>query len=250
MNSSFTDKDIIGGQGKDADLHPGNVVFRKLVGEHKQTYAQAPTADKRKISKGIVAALRRFGFNFLKLNTDTGCYDDIGDKKAVEKTSQALREKRSNMKQKLAAGKMSGSKSLSDTSSEESCVNYSIQLLQSLSEEEGPASPSQQETQEKYDVPRPTLFSNRSISGGSELMSVSESELSTILSGELMLSLTDEEFTDILGMEFDFSGADRFLSMSLESNENVGCLNLNVLPFASTWVVSICNGFNQNMLMQ
>jgi len=85
MNASFTDKDIIGGQGKDADLHPGNVMFRKLVNAHKQTYAQAPTADKRKLSKSIVAALRRFGFNFLKLDTDTGGYDDIGDKKAVEK---------------------------------------------------------------------------------------------------------------------------------------------------------------------
>jgi hypothetical protein len=85
------------------------------------------------------------------------------------------------MKQKFAAGKMSGSKSLSDTSSEEFCVNFSIQLLQSLSEEEEPASPSQQETQEKYDVPRPTLQSNRSISCGSELMSVSDSELSAIL---------------------------------------------------------------------
>jgi len=71
MNSNFTDKDIICAQGKFADLHPGNVMFRKLVNAHKQTYAQAPNSDKRKISRGIVAALRRFGFNFLKFDTDT-----------------------------------------------------------------------------------------------------------------------------------------------------------------------------------
>ncbi|KAL7445612.1 hypothetical protein ACHAXM_009946 [Skeletonema potamos] len=259
MNPNITNKDIISGQGKDADLHPGNIMFRKVVGEHKQTYARAPNSDKQKISKGIVAALRHFGFNFLKLDTETGHYYDIGDKKAVEKTSQALREKRSNIKQKLAvaAGSMSNSEFRSDTSKEESCVNFSIQLLQSLSEEEQePDSPSQQETQEKHDVPRRVTLSNRSMSG-IEPMSVSENELSTILStkfgeSEFILPLTDEEVEDILKMGFDFSGTDEFssISMSLGTNENIGCLNLNVSPFASTSVVSVSDGFNKTLISQ
>jgi hypothetical protein len=65
MTSNFADEDIIGGQEKGADLHPGNVMFRK------QTCAQAPNGDQQKISKRIAAALRRFGFKFSK-----------GDKKA------------------------------------------------------------------------------------------------------------------------------------------------------------------------
>jgi hypothetical protein len=238
MNSSVTDKDIIGGQGKDADLHPGNVMFRKLVNAHKQTYAQAPNADKRKISKGIVIALRRFGFKFSKLDKKSGCYDDIGDKKAVEKTSQALREKRSNKSDSNSSSYVTSS----NTSSEESCVNFSIHLLQSLSGEEL-ASPSQQEAQENHDIdmprlplPRPALLPNRSISGGelrayARRMGVSDNEVSATLSAlfgdinemnESELILTPEQAMDVSQeWRFDFlSGLDRFSSMSLDDNGN------------------------------
>ncbi|KAL7445617.1 hypothetical protein ACHAXM_009951 [Skeletonema potamos] len=167
----ITDKDIIGGQGKGADLHPGNVMFRKLVNAHKETYARAPNSDKQKISRGIVAALRRCGFNFLKFDADTGCFDDIGDKKAAAKTSQALREKRNN---KGDSNFSSSCITSSNTSSEESCVNFSIGLLQSLSKEE-PASPSQQE---KYGAPRrPTHISNLSVSDDRALLAIFKEEV-------------------------------------------------------------------------
>jgi hypothetical protein len=149
MNSTFTDKNIINGRGQCRQRHPGNMMFRKLVGKHKQTYAQAPVADKRKISRGIVAALRRFGFN----NISTGCYCDNEDKKAVGKTLQGLRD----ISRELHAG-MDDSDTSSNTSSEDSCVNCSIHLLQSLSGEE-PAS--QQEAHDMPRLPRPPLVHNQ-----------------------------------------------------------------------------------------
>jgi len=126
-------------------------MFRKLVNVHKQTYVQAPWKDKEKITKGIVAALRQFGARFLEFDTGAGCYREIEYKKALYKTSQALREGQADIRLELelaaaaAAGKkmmMGDSKSSSDatsmdTSTEESCANFSIQqLLRLLGEEE------------------------------------------------------------------------------------------------------------------
>lgn len=44
------------------------------------------------ILQGIVNAIRELGGRFLVLDEHTGIYSDIGNKKAMEKTSQALRE--------------------------------------------------------------------------------------------------------------------------------------------------------------
>ncbi len=44
------------------------------------------------IFQGIVNAIRKLGGRFLVLDVQTGTYTDIGEKKATEKTSQALRE--------------------------------------------------------------------------------------------------------------------------------------------------------------
>jgi hypothetical protein len=199
MNSTFTNKNIICGQGKDADLHSGNVMFRKLVGKHKQTYAQAPMADKRKISKGIVIALRHFGFKFSKLDKNTGCSIEIGNKKAVEKTLQALREKRSNMGDSNSSSYITSS----DTSSEESCFNYSIQLLQSLSEEEPVSQPSNS-NRTLYEVLKELGVSHESF-----LLSNSERDFSEMSLSVEPIPLTDEQATD------------RFSSMSLDDNGNV-----------------------------
>ncbi len=176
-------------------------MFRKLVGKHKQTYAQAPVADKRKISRGIVAALRRFGFN----NISTGCYCDNEDKKAVGKTLQGLRD----ISRELHAG-MDDSDTSSNTSSEDSCVNCSIHLLQSLSGEE-PAS--QQEAHDMPRLPRPPLVHNQtSISDrtvrtilkevGVKEVGLSERELSVQLRDihEVVSELirTDERFKSLI----------------------------------------------------
>jgi len=182
MNSNFTNSDIINGRGQGRQRHPGNVMFRKLVNAHKQIYARAPIQDKQNISRGIVTALRQFGARFLEFDAKTGCYLEIGDM-AVAKTSQALRVGQKNIKQELASGKMDdsySSMSSTNTSSEESCVNYSILLLQSLSEEEAASRQQQQETQEQetrdvvhLPMPRPPLLPYQP--------SISEGEVHSIL---------------------------------------------------------------------
>ncbi len=130
MNSNFTDKEIICGRGQGVQRLPGNVMFRKIVKAHKQIYARAPDADKQKISKGVVIALRHFGFKFLNFDTSTNekCVREIGNKKAVEKTSQALREKRKKMGDSSNPFVTSSNTS---TATEESCFNHAKQLLQS-----------------------------------------------------------------------------------------------------------------------
>lgn len=51
--------------------------------------------------QGIVAAIRERGGRFLDENDRTGVYLEVGDKKATEKTSQALREGQSETKKKM-----------------------------------------------------------------------------------------------------------------------------------------------------
>ncbi|KAK1741594.1 hypothetical protein QTG54_008072 [Skeletonema marinoi] len=88
----YTMKDVLNGRGQGVQRHPGNVKYRTLVFVNKTLYAKCPRNDKIKISRGIVAAVRQTGGRFLDLDERTNIYTDIGDKKATEKTSQALRE--------------------------------------------------------------------------------------------------------------------------------------------------------------
>lgn len=91
--TSYTPKDVLSGRGKGAQLHPGNVKYRELVSANKLRYSQCvKSGEKTKLAKAIVAEVREDGGRFLELEERTGVYNDIGDKRAIEKTSQALRE--------------------------------------------------------------------------------------------------------------------------------------------------------------
>lgn len=134
-----TNIDVINGKGQGVQRHRGNVFFRRFISAHKRTYAQAPKTDKKKISKGVVTTMRRFGARFLEYDIRTRCYHDIGDERAVEKTIQALREKQPEIRKELAIEIAQGTEDNTspDTSTEESCVNFSMKIMQSLSKEEG-----------------------------------------------------------------------------------------------------------------
>jgi hypothetical protein len=54
-----------------------------------------------KISRSIVAAIREQKGRFLERDGNKGTWFDIGDKKAIEKTSQALREGQPKLRQKM-----------------------------------------------------------------------------------------------------------------------------------------------------
>lgn len=98
----FTDADVLCGRGGQAQKHVGNKTYRALVNLNKQLYVSCRTTEKIKISRSIVAAIREQKGRFLERDSRTGLFYDITDKKAVEKTSQALREGQPKLKQKLA----------------------------------------------------------------------------------------------------------------------------------------------------
>ena len=90
---TLTDNDVLLGRGSTSQRHPGNVTYRLLVDACKEIYAICPKFHKVRLSRAIVATVRSHGRRFLQAVEDgEGLYRDIGDAKAAEKTSQALRE--------------------------------------------------------------------------------------------------------------------------------------------------------------
>mmetsp|Transcript_11341 Transcript_11341/g.24077 ORF Transcript_11341/g.24077 Transcript_11341/m.24077 type:complete len:493 (+) Transcript_11341:104-1582(+) len=86
--------DVLSGRGNFVNYHEGNEYFRRLVREHKLDYVACPKQTKGKFSKLIVEAIRARDppGRFLKQEKDTKLWYDIGEKKALDKTRQALRE--------------------------------------------------------------------------------------------------------------------------------------------------------------
>ena len=98
----YTDADVLCGRKGEAQKHVGNKTYRALVNLNKPLYASCRTTEKIKISRSIVAAIREQQGRFLEKDANTNTYYDIGDKKAVEKTSQALREGQAKLKAQMA----------------------------------------------------------------------------------------------------------------------------------------------------
>lgn len=109
------ENDIVCGRGGAALKHSGNLAYRKIVNINKTLYATCLKAEKLRISKSIVAAIREVNGRFLeredgKISTTLDeCnpdgspvrWCDIGDRRAIEKTSQALREGQPKLLKKL-----------------------------------------------------------------------------------------------------------------------------------------------------
>lgn len=102
-NIMVTDHDILCGRGGLTNHHKGNKRFRDIVALHRPDYVRAPKIQKPSVARVIVRAIRNGppAGRFLKKNEKTGKWEDIGDKKAAEKTSQALREKTNEEREKL-----------------------------------------------------------------------------------------------------------------------------------------------------
>lgn len=83
--------------------HKGNKRFRDIVALHRPDYVRAPKIQKPSVARVIVRAIRNGDppGRFLRKDEKTGKWIDIGDKKAAEKTSQALREKTNEEREKL-----------------------------------------------------------------------------------------------------------------------------------------------------
>merc|ERR1712176_632126 len=105
--------DVLYGRGGGTNHHPGNKRYRKMVEERKLDYVNSKRLDKPLVALEIIKVWRSQEppGRFLKMNEKTGTWNDVGDKKAREKTSQALREKAPELRRKqeegalIAAGK-------------------------------------------------------------------------------------------------------------------------------------------------
>jgi len=90
------ENDVLCGRGGRINSHAGNVQFRDIINSKKKAYL-APTTkklEKAHIAAGVVNDIRTMNppGRFLKEDSGTGMWYDIGDAKAIKKTGQALRE--------------------------------------------------------------------------------------------------------------------------------------------------------------
>jgi hypothetical protein len=99
--------DVLCGRGGRINCHPGNVQFRELVKIHKKQYLAKSTKKlaKAHIAAQIVQHIRCMhpAGRFMKEEND-GSWYDVGDKHAIKKVGQALREDAPEVRQELDTG--------------------------------------------------------------------------------------------------------------------------------------------------
>lgn len=83
--------DVLLGRGAQANTHSGNVRFRQVVAEHQPHYVEAKKEEKEGIARTILSQIHKRGGKFLA-KSDEGQWYEVEEKKALLKTSQALRE--------------------------------------------------------------------------------------------------------------------------------------------------------------
>ena len=91
--------DVLCGRGGASLRHPGNLNYRRLININKARYVACRKVEKLEISRSIVGEVKDHGGRFLERHWDE--WHEIGDKKAVEKTSQALREGQPKLRQTM-----------------------------------------------------------------------------------------------------------------------------------------------------
>jgi len=87
--------DVLYGRGGGTNHHEGNKRYRKMVEGRKVDYVNSKRLDKPLVALDIIKIWRdqKPPGRFLKYDEKLDLWNDVGDKKAREKTSQALREK-------------------------------------------------------------------------------------------------------------------------------------------------------------
>jgi hypothetical protein len=90
--SQILEDDVLCGRGGETNHHPGNIKYRQLVKCYQPLYIISKRRDKPRIAQKIVLTVRQRGGRFLKKDTKSNTWRDVGNTKAREKTSQALRE--------------------------------------------------------------------------------------------------------------------------------------------------------------
>jgi hypothetical protein len=84
--------DVLCGRGGKVNQHPGNIIFRRVVAHNKAYYQSVHKRNRILVSQSIVQAILNYGGQFLTQIARTNVWMPVDFKKAVQKTSQALRE--------------------------------------------------------------------------------------------------------------------------------------------------------------
>jgi len=86
--------DVLLGRGNYVNMHTGNKRFRYYVKMQREQYVATPKCDKPIFAKMIVSTIRNLvpPGRFLMKEKDNNLWSDVGDRKAWDKTRQALRE--------------------------------------------------------------------------------------------------------------------------------------------------------------
>ena len=139
-------------------------------------------------------AIRELGGRFLELDERSGVHRDIGDKKATEKTSQALREGQKGIRQELyRQNEQLNVRAMSG----DSYASYSIQVLESLHSEGGetPSTESPEAARAQQQQGAAARSSSRngalSINSHNELIESARSEQLLPLSGDRQVRLNE-----------------------------------------------------------
>lgn len=92
--TKVNNNDVLCGRGGATNVHIGNRRFRSIVKKYQQQYLSAKKKDKPAVAGIVVDIIRNENppGRFLKKDNIRNGWYDIGDVKAKEKTSQALRE--------------------------------------------------------------------------------------------------------------------------------------------------------------
>jgi hypothetical protein len=85
--------DVLLGRGNAVANFEGNINFRKVVWEHKEAYKEAVRNEKSRVAEDVIAEIESMGGRFVE-PSDKDSYIVISYNRAMEKTSQALREKK------------------------------------------------------------------------------------------------------------------------------------------------------------
>jgi hypothetical protein len=94
--TALTENDVLCGRGGRINGHAGNIQFRQICGENKGDYfsPKVKKIEKAHIVARVVEHIRSMTppGRFLKQDSATGHWYDIGDAKAMTKVGQAIRE--------------------------------------------------------------------------------------------------------------------------------------------------------------
>ena len=114
----ISQNDVLCGRGGLTNHHPGNVFFRRLVRIKQEAYLKASKREKAGVAREIVDLIRSLSPSgrFLKKDPQNpGVWIEIGDRKAREKTSQALREGAPELREELVSEKKQLKEELTET---------------------------------------------------------------------------------------------------------------------------------------